>query len=101
MEAAPAGLLPEKVSDITFSLHACVLRHMASSGGTKLGPKQQEAIEGLLRPGSGEDVAREIGVTTKKLSGWMKNLVFMAAYRAAIRAEHRHCSGVSGAGTDH
>ncbi|MGA2717238.1 MAG: hypothetical protein ABSG41_29520 [Bryobacteraceae bacterium] len=64
---------------------------MASSGGTKLGPKQQEAIEALLRPGSVEDVAREIGVTTKKLSGWMKNPVFMAAYLAAIRAEHRQC----------
>jgi len=60
-------------------------------GGIKLGPKQQEAIEALLRPGSIEDAAREIDITTKKLSGWMKNPVFMAAYRAAIRAEHRHC----------
>ena len=44
-------------------------------GGIKLGPKQQEAIEALLRPGSIEDAAREIGVTTEKLSGWMKNRV--------------------------
>ena len=64
---------------------------MASTRGIKLGPKQQEAIEALLRPGSVEDAAREIGVTTKKLAGWMKNPEFMAAYRAAIRAEHRHC----------
>jgi hypothetical protein len=64
---------------------------MASSRSTKLGPKQQEAIEALLGPGSVEDAAREIGVTTKKLSGWMKDREFMAAYRAAIRAEHRQC----------
>jgi transposase-like protein len=55
----------------------------------KLGPKQQEAIEALLRPGSVEDAAREIGITVKQLSGWMKNRDFMAAYRVATRAEHR------------
>jgi hypothetical protein len=63
-------------------------------GGTKLAPKQQEAIQALLQPGSIEDAAREIGVTTKKLAGWMKNPVFMAAHRAAIRAEQPRCGNV-------
>jgi hypothetical protein len=44
-------------------------------GETKLAPKQQEAIEAWLRLGDIEDAAREIGVTTKKLCGWMKNRV--------------------------
>ena len=58
-------------------------------GDKKLGPKQQEAIEALLRPGSVEDAARETGVTAKKLSLWMKDPEFMAAYRAARHVEYR------------
>ncbi|MGA2716064.1 MAG: hypothetical protein ABSG41_23445 [Bryobacteraceae bacterium] len=71
---------------------------MASSLGTKLGPKKQEAIEALLRPGSVEDVAREINVATKKLSLWMKDPEFMAAYRAAKRAECRQSMAYLGQG---
>ena len=71
---------------------------MASSRSTKLGPKQQEAIEALLLPGSVEDAARKVGITTKKLSGWMKNPEFMAAYRAAKRAEYRQSMAYLGQG---
>ena len=71
---------------------------MASSLGTKLGPKKQEAIEALLRPGSVEDVARQINVPTKKLSLWMKDPEFMAAYRAAKRAECRQSMAYLGQG---
>jgi transposase-like protein len=71
---------------------------MASSRGTKLGPKQQAAIEALLRPGSIEDAARETGVSAKKLSGWMKNPAFMAEYRAAMRAEYRQSMASLGQG---
>jgi hypothetical protein len=51
----------------------------------------KKAIEAWLRPGNIEDAAREIGITTKKLSGWKKNRVFMVAHRAAIRAEQPRC----------
>jgi hypothetical protein len=58
---------------------------------SKLGPKQQKAIEALLRPGTVEDAAREAGVPTKELSRWMKDpaFEFMAEYRAARRADCR------------
>ena len=69
--------------------------------GANLRPKQQEAIEALLRPGSVEDAAREIGITVKQLSGWMKNREFMAAYRAAVRAEHRQFLASLVQGTEH
>ena len=63
---------------------------MADSRGTKLGPKKCRAIEALLHPGSVEDAAREAGVTTKKLSLWMKDdLEFKAALRAATRIDNR------------
>jgi hypothetical protein len=54
----------------------------------------KKAIEAWLRPGNIEDAAREIGITTKKLSGWKKNRVFMAAHWAAIRAEQPRCGNL-------
>jgi hypothetical protein len=57
--------------------------------GTKLGTKKCRAIEALLHPGTVEGAAREAGVTTKKLSQWMKDPEFMAAYRTAMRIDNR------------
>ena len=60
-----------------------------STPAALLSAKQQEAIEALLLHGTVEDAARETFITIKKLSLWMKNPAFMAAYLAAKRAEHR------------
>jgi hypothetical protein len=65
-----------------------------------LGTKKQEAIEALLLPGTLEDVARETGITVKKLSGWMKDPVFTAQYRAAMRTDYRQSIASLGHGPD-
>jgi transposase-like protein len=63
-----------------------------------LGPKKCRAIEALLRPGSVEDAASATGVSAKTLSLWMKDPAFMAAYRAAMRADYRQAIASLGQG---
>jgi hypothetical protein len=62
---------------------------MTTPASTALRPKMYKAIEALLVPGTTEDVARHAGVTTKTLSLWKKDPDFMAAYRAAMRADYK------------
>jgi transposase-like protein len=71
-----------------------------STPATVFSAKKQEAIEALLLPGSIEDVARQTGITTKKLSLWMKDPEFMAALGAARRADHRQSIASLGHGPD-
>jgi len=54
--------------------------------GAKFGRKKEDAIVALLTTRTVEEAARAVGVSTKTLLRWMKELEFDTAYRAAKRA---------------
>jgi len=54
--------------------------------GAKFGRKKEDAIVALLTTRTVEEAARVVGVSTKTLLRWMKELEFDTAYRAAKRA---------------
>jgi transposase-like protein len=54
--------------------------------GSKFGRKKEDAIVALLTTRTVEEAARAVGISTKTLLRWMKELEFDTAYRAAKRA---------------
>ncbi len=56
-----------------------------SGHGAKLPRKMEEAIAALLTQRNVEEAAKSVGISTKTLLRWMKDLEFDAAYRKARR----------------
>jgi hypothetical protein len=59
-----------------------------SRSGTKFGRKTEEAVAALLSQRNLEEAAHAVGISTRTLLRWMKELEFQTAYREARRSAY-------------